>query len=83
MYLSGYLVLSAGVLVGVLGSNQYRIFYEQQEPAIPVRAIQATCTKTHDCTVFLYEKIPEVVSVASGKDQSNNKAKVVTIRSLP
>lgn len=51
-----------------------------EQPSFPLRAIQATCTRSGDCTIHLYENDPTIVAVASGKDQTPRKAKVVIHR---
>ncbi|AUG85342.1 hypothetical protein FDJ20_gp160 [Vibrio phage Thalassa] len=80
MYLSGFAVLSFCVSSFFAGAYVQRLRLEAEKPAFPLRAIQATCTKTNDCTIFLYQNKPEIQSVASGKDQTPRKAKTVIVR---
>lgn len=80
MYLNGFAVFSFCVASFFAGAYVQRLRLEAEQPAFPLRAVQATCTKTNDCTIFLYQDIPNVQSVASGKDQTPIKAKTVIVR---
>ncbi|AUG85140.1 hypothetical protein FDJ19_gp158 [Vibrio phage Ceto] len=80
IYLGGFAVISFCVASFFAGAYVQKLRLEAVEKPFPLRAIQATCTKTNDCTIYLYQNIPEVQSVASGKDQTPRKAKTVIVR---
>lgn len=80
IYLNGFAVCSIIVTSFFAGAWVQKLRLEAVTPVFPLRAIQATCTRTNDCTIILYQNPPEIVPVASGKDQTPNKANIVIVR---
>lgn len=76
MYLIGLLAFSLGLLSGLVIYTDMN----KQPPYMALRAIQATCTKTNDCTIILYQNVPKIQSTPSGKDQSINNARIEIVR---
>lgn len=79
-YLNGFIVASLCVASFIQGVYIGEAREREVEKPFPLRAIQATCTKTNDCTIILYEDRPKIESVPSGKDQTPKKAEIVIVR---
>ena len=85
-----YLVgLLAKVVVAILVASSILInsaillwLVQMQPQGLNLEAIQAVCTPSGDCTIHLYEKLPEVQSVASGLSQELRKATIVIHEAL-